>query len=66
MTMVRKSGMANRVIDLQIDQAARAGAQAVRAANNGDATARFLSRFCDYLHDADDEARGPRLTKQPE
>ena len=58
MAMVRKSGVANRVVDLQIDEAARASAKAVRAAGNEGATERFLSRFLDHLHTADNEMRG--------
>ena len=58
MVMLRKAGMASRTADLRIDAAAKAGAQAVRAAPNHDATARFLSRFLDHLHNDDNEARG--------
>ena len=38
--MLRKSGVANRVVDLRIDAAAKAGEQAVRAAENHGATER--------------------------
>ena len=50
--LLRKSG-ANRVADLKIDAAAKAGAQAVRSAANHGATERFLSRFLDHLHTVD-------------
>jgi hypothetical protein len=56
--MQRKSGMANRVADLRIDAVAKASAQAVRAAGNDGATERFLNRFLDHLHEADNQAYG--------
>jgi hypothetical protein len=50
--MLKKAG-ANRVADLRIDAAAKDAARAVRAADNNGATERFLRRFVDHLHDAD-------------
>lgn len=56
--MQRKSGLSNRVVDLRIDAVAKASAQAVRAAGNDGATERFLNRFLDHLHEADNRAYG--------
>jgi hypothetical protein len=50
--MLKKAG-ANRVADLRIDAAAKDAARAVRAADNGGASERFLRRFVDHLHDTD-------------
>jgi hypothetical protein len=58
MPMIRKSGIANRAADLRIDAVARESAQAVRAAGNPGATERFLGRFLDHLHEADNRAYG--------
>ena len=55
--LLRRSGAASRVADLRIDAAAKASAQAVRAAGNDGATERFLSRFLDHLHDTDNSSR---------
>jgi hypothetical protein len=55
---VRKSGTASRVADLRIDAAAKASAQAVRAAGSDGATERFLLRFLDHLHDFDNAGHG--------
>jgi hypothetical protein len=64
--LLRKSGAANRVVDLRIDAAAKASAAAVRAAGNDGATERFLGRFLDYLHTADNDAHGLRELTYPD
>jgi hypothetical protein len=56
--LLRKSGAVSRITDLRIDAAAKASAQAVRAAGNKGATERFLGRFLDYLHDTDNARSG--------
>ena len=56
--MIRKSGVANRVADLRIDRVAKEAATVVRQARDGRASERFLSRFLDHLHDADNAAHG--------
>lgn len=65
--MVRKSGVASRVVDLRLDAAAKAAAEAVRLAGSGDgrATERFLSRMLDHLHDTDNAARLSPLDYDP-
>jgi hypothetical protein len=66
--MLRKSGLTSRVVDLRIDAAAKASAQAVRAAGNENATERLLSRFLDHLYDVDNATRGltPRDYPDPD
>jgi len=65
--MIRKSGVAGRVVDLRIDAAAREAAAAVRQASNEAATERFLTRYLDHLHELDNAAHGlaPRGNEDP-
>lgn len=64
--MVRKSGVANRVVDLRIDRVAREAAAAVRQATNEGATERFMSRFLDHLHTLDNAAHGLAPVDEPD